>query len=96
MTAEGRIRRCIAVEHDGGLAAVVVPHDPSMADAAAMHDIVRSAVRGMPEYAKPQRFIVLSDEELRGFDLLTANFRPRRSAIRRFVSERHQLLSHSA
>jgi long-subunit acyl-CoA synthetase (AMP-forming) len=96
MTAEGRIRRCIAVEHDGELAAVVVPHDPSMADAAAMHDIVRSAVRRMPDYAKPRRFIVLSDEELRASDLLTANFRPRRSAIRRFVSERHQLLSHSA
>ncbi len=96
MTAEGRIRRCIAVEHDGELAAVVVPHDPPPPDASAMHDVIRSAVSLMPDYAKPRHFIVLSDEELRGLDLLTANWRPRRSELRRFVSERRQLLSHSA
>jgi long-chain acyl-CoA synthetase len=96
MTAEGQIRRCVAVEHEGELAAVVIPRDASMAaDTAIIRELVRHAVRRVPDYAKPRRFLVLSDEELRRFDLLTPNFRPRRSAIHRFVAERHHLLSQS-
>jgi long-chain acyl-CoA synthetase len=95
ITADGRIRRCVAVEHDGDVAAVVVPHDTSVVDSAAVQDLVRLAVRAVPDYAKPRRVLVMSDEDLREFDLLTANLRPRRPAIRRFVSERHDLLSRS-
>ena len=43
------------------------------------------AARDLPDYAKPQRWMVLSEQEFRGLDLLTPNSRPRRSAIHRLV-----------
>jgi long-chain acyl-CoA synthetase len=94
--AEARIHRCVAVEHAGELVAVVVPRDPSAGPSPAISDLVRDAVRAVPDYAKPRRLLVMTEEELHGADLLTANFRPRRAAIRRFVSQCEHRLSQPA
>ena len=51
------------------------------------------AARDLPDYAKPQRWMVLSEQEFRGLDLLTPNFRPRRPAIHRLVAESGASLS---
>jgi long-chain acyl-CoA synthetase len=91
--AEARIRRCIAVEHAGELVAVVVPRDPPADHAPAIGDLVRDAVRAVPDYAKPRRLLVVTEAELHGSDLLTANLRPRRAAIRHFVSQCEHRLS---
>jgi len=91
--AEARIRRCVAVEHAGELVAVVVPREPSTGVPPAVGDLVRGAVRAMPDYAKPRRLLVVTEEELLGSKLLTANFRPRRAAIRRYVSQCEHRLS---
>ena len=91
--AEARIRRCVAVEHAGELVAVVVPGDPSAGLSPDIGDLVRDAVRAVPDYAKPRRLLVLTEEELRASDLLTANFRPRRAAIRHYVAQCEHRLS---
>jgi hypothetical protein len=57
---------------------------------------VRDAIRAVPDYAKPRRLLVVTDEELQEANLLTANFRPRRAAIRRFVSQYEHRLSQPA
>ena len=94
--AEARIRRCVAVEHAGELVAVVVPQAPSASPVSAIGDLVRNAVQAVPDYAKPRRLLVLTEEELNGSDLLTANFRPRRAAIRHYVAQCEHRLSQPA
>jgi long-subunit acyl-CoA synthetase (AMP-forming) len=93
----GRIRRCVVVEHQSELVAVIIPDDASICtDWPAMQDLVEHATRELPEYAKPRRYLAVSDHEVRRLDLFTANSRPRRSAVRRLVSEwRHFLSSQS-
>jgi long-subunit acyl-CoA synthetase (AMP-forming) len=89
-----RIKSCVVVEHQSELVAVVIPADASICtDRPALQDLVEYATRELPDYAKPRRYMALSDQEFRRLDLLTGNFRPRRSAIRRLVSDRSQFLS---
>ena len=89
LTADTRIKRCVVVEHETELVALVVPHDSSLChDVPAMHDLVKWAARELPEYAKPRRYLPMSDLEFRDLDLLTANARPRRSEAKKVVHER--------
>ena len=93
MTADGHIRRCVVVEHERELVALVVPHDSSICgDHPAMHDLVTFAARGLPDYAKPRGYLAMSDREFRDLELLTPNFRPRRLEARRAVLERSHTL----
>jgi long-subunit acyl-CoA synthetase (AMP-forming) len=90
----GRIRRCVVVEHESELVALIIPDDASFcSDWPAMHDLIKHAIRDLPDYAKPRRYLPLSDRDFHCLDLVTANFRPRRTAIRRLVSERSHFLS---
>ena len=66
---------------------------PCVADWPAMQELVRHATREMPDYAKPRRYLAISDREFHRLDLLTANSRPRRGAIRRLVSDWSHFLS---
>lgn len=92
IAADPRIRRCVVVEHRGALAAVMTPVDQS-SSTAALRQILVEACRAAPDYAKPRECLVLTDRELGDLDLLTANGRPRRSAIRRLVAERSGFLA---
>jgi hypothetical protein len=64
----------------------IEPGKEACADRAAPATVIAEALRDLPDYAKPRRCVILSEKELRGLDLVTANGRPRRSEIRRFVS----------
>ncbi len=89
LTTDSRIKRCVVVEHERELVALVIPYDSSLCrDAPAMHDLVKWAARELPEYAKPRRYLPMSDLEFRDLDLLTANARPRRSEAKKVVHER--------
>lgn len=89
LTADTRIKRCVVVEYESDLVALVIPHDSSLCrDEQAMHDLVKRAARELPEYAKPRRYLPMSNLEFRDLDLLTANARPRRSEVKRVVHER--------
>jgi len=92
IAADPRIRRCVVVEHHGALAAVMTPLDQS-SSTAALRQILVDACRSAPDYAKPRECLVLTDRELGDLDLLTANGRPRRSAIRRLVAEGSRFLA---
>jgi long-subunit acyl-CoA synthetase (AMP-forming) len=84
IAADSRIGRCVLVADEGELNAVIVPRD--CAGSAAAANVIAEALHDLPDYAKPRRFVILAEQELRALDLLTANGRPRRSEIRRFVS----------
>jgi long-subunit acyl-CoA synthetase (AMP-forming) len=89
LTTDTRIKRCVVVEHERELVALVIPHDSSLChDAPAMHDLVKWAARELPEYAKPRRYLPMSYLEFRDLDLLTANARPRRSEAKKVVHDR--------
>ena len=89
ITADRRVRRCVIVEHERELAALIIPNDPSLcSDPSAMQDLITFAARELPEYARPRRYIAMSDQEFRRLDLLTPNLRPRRSAITQVVLDR--------
>jgi long-chain acyl-CoA synthetase len=92
--ADRRIKRCILVEQEGELVSVITPVDESItACTPALHQILVHASGAAPEYAKPRRCLVLSDQEVRDLDLVTPLGRPRRSAIRSVVAERRHFLS---
>jgi long-subunit acyl-CoA synthetase (AMP-forming) len=94
VVGDHRIKRCVVVEYESELVAVVIPDDASMCrDWPAMQDLVEHATREVPDYAKPRRYLALSDQEFNRLDLLTSNFRPRRGAIRRLVSDWSHFLS---
>lgn len=89
ISADGRIRRCVVVEYDKELAALIIPNDASLCDdPPAMHDIVTSAARELPDYAKPRRYLTMCDQDFERLDLLTANSRPRRLETRQLVFKR--------
>ena len=54
---------------------------------------VELAMRDVPDYAKPRRYLAISDHEFNRLGLLTANSRPRRAAIRRLLSDWSHFLS---
>jgi len=88
-TSDTRVKRCVIVEHERELVALVVPRESSLCgDYPAMLDLVRFAARELPEYAKPRRYLPMSDLEFRSLDLLTPNARPRRSEAKYVVHER--------
>jgi hypothetical protein len=58
-----------------------------------LRQILTDTPRTAPDYAKPRQCLVLSDQEFGELDLLTANGRPRRSAIRSLVAQRSRLLA---
>jgi len=88
MTTDSGIRHCVVVEHKRELVALIVPHDSSIyKDVSAIRDLITFAARGLPDYAKPRRYLPMSDQEFWGLELLTPNFRPRRSEARRVVFE---------
>jgi long-subunit acyl-CoA synthetase (AMP-forming) len=89
ITADPRVGRCIVVGHDGELVALLVPRDAALGrDVAAIDELVTNAVRGLPDYAKPKRHLVLSEQEFKQHDLMTANARPRRREIAAYVAGR--------
>jgi long-subunit acyl-CoA synthetase (AMP-forming) len=92
-TSDTRVKRCVIVEHERELVALVVPRESWLCgDLPAMLDLVRSATRELPEYAKPRRYLPMSDMEFRSLDLLTPNARPRRSEAKNVVHERSAFL----
>jgi long-subunit acyl-CoA synthetase (AMP-forming) len=94
IAGDRRIKRCVVVEYESELVAIVIPDDASICrDWPAMQELVRHATREVPDYAKPRRYLAISDREFHRLDLLTANFRPRRGAIRRLVSDWSHFLS---
>jgi long-chain acyl-CoA synthetase len=93
ITADSRVGRCVVVAHERELVALIIPTDASVcSDAPAMHNLVTSAARELPDYAKPRRYLAMSDREFRRLDLLTANSRPRRFEIGQVVAQRSQSL----
>jgi long-chain acyl-CoA synthetase len=93
IAVDSRVGRCVVVAHERELVALIIPTDASVcSDAPAMHDLVTSAARELPDYAKPRRYLAMSDQEFRRLDLLTANSRPRRSEVSQIVAERSRLL----
>jgi long-subunit acyl-CoA synthetase (AMP-forming) len=94
IVGDRRIKRCVVVEYESELVAVVIPDDASICrDWPALQDLVEYATRDVPDYAKPRRYLAISDHEFHRLDLLTSNFRPRRGAIRRLVSDWSHFLS---
>jgi long-subunit acyl-CoA synthetase (AMP-forming) len=93
IAADSRVGRCVVVAHERELVALIVPNDASVcSDASAMHSLVTSAARELPDYARPRRYLAMSDQEFRRLDLLTPNARPRRFEIGQVVAERSQSL----
>ncbi len=93
IAADSRVGRCVVVAHERELVALIIPTDSSVCgDSPAMHDLVASAARALPDYAKPRRYLAMSDQEFRRLDLLTANSRPRRSEVSQIVAERSRSL----
>ena len=93
IAADSRVGRCVVVAHERELVALIIPADASVcSDASAMHSLATSAARELPDYAKPRRYLAMSDQEFRRLDLLTANSRPRRSEVSQIVAERSQSL----
>jgi long-subunit acyl-CoA synthetase (AMP-forming) len=93
IAADSRVGRCVVVAHERELVALIIPTDSSVCgDFPAMHDLVASAARALPDYAKPRRYLAMSDQEFRRLDLLTANSRPRRSEVSQIVAERSRSL----
>jgi long-chain acyl-CoA synthetase len=89
-----RIKRCVVVEYHSELVAVVTPDDAAQfADPTAMQHLLNASTRDLPAYARPRRYLALSDEEFYRLDLLTPNSRPRRAAIQHLVSEQAPILS---
>jgi long-chain acyl-CoA synthetase len=87
--ADSRFKRCVVVEYEREIAALVVPADYRLCrDFPAMQEVLASAVRDLPDYAKPRRYLALSDQEFHSLDLMTANLRPRRAEARRLLNER--------
>lgn len=94
IASDGHIRRCVVVEKDGGLVAVIVPTEKSITPSTSkMRDILASASRSAPEYARPHQYLLLAENDLHHLGLLTPNGRPRRSDIRRLVKARSETLS---
>jgi long-subunit acyl-CoA synthetase (AMP-forming) len=92
--SDPRIGRCVVVECQGALTAVITPaNDTITANTAALQQILADSSRHAPDYAKPRQCLVLTNQEFAELGLLTPNGRPRRSAIRSLVAERSRFLS---
>jgi len=93
VAADSRIRHCVVVGYEKELAALIVPNDSSICcDFSAVHDLFTSAARDLPDYAKPRRYLAMSEQEFRHLDLLTGNSKPRRHEIGQVVFERSHSL----
>jgi long-subunit acyl-CoA synthetase (AMP-forming) len=92
------IAHCVIVEHEGQIAALIVPRDPTLStNHFAMHGLVNAACRALPDYARPRRFLAMSETEFRSLNLLAANARPRRSMAKKLMLDRSSaLLTQSA
>ena len=89
LALDERVRRCVVVEHEQELVAVIVPADAALCDdPSAISCLVDGAARELPDYAKPRRYLAMSEQEFRSLDLLTANCRPRRHETRNVVLKR--------
>jgi long-chain acyl-CoA synthetase len=94
IAGDRHIKRCVVVEYRSELVAVITPDDDSLcAVSTATHLLMESSARELPDYARPRRYLALSDQDFFRLDLLTPNSRPRRAAIHRLVSERAAFLS---
>ena len=79
---DSRIERCVVVGHRQELAALIVPENSALCgDHPAILDLMTVVTRELPDYAKPRRYLAMSDQEVRSLDLLTSNQRPRRTEI---------------
>jgi long-subunit acyl-CoA synthetase (AMP-forming) len=94
IASDRRVQRCVVVEHEGVLVAVVTPAASPIGSSSqpALGSVVADATRYAPDYAKPSRCMVVTNQEVFDLDLLTPNGRPRRAAIRRLVGERSRSL----
>lgn len=89
ITMGTQVKRCVVVEHERELVALIVPRDPARcADVRGMHDLVKCASLELPDYARPRRCLIMSDREFRDLDLLTAHARLRRAAVKKLMTER--------
>jgi long-chain acyl-CoA synthetase len=93
IAADSRVSRCVVVAHESELVALIIPTDASVcSNSPAMQSLLASAAGDLPDYAKPRRYLAMSDQEFRRLDLLTANSRPRRSEVSQVVAERSRSL----
>ena len=94
IAADRRIRRCVVVEYQGELVAVITPDDAAYAWIRQQRSTcINASTRNLPTYARPRRYLALRTKSIIRLDLLTPNSRPRRAAIQHFVSEQGPFLS---
>jgi len=93
IVGDRRIKRCVVVEYESELVAVVIPMMLRYVGIAGDAGSRRIRHSRCSDYAKPRRYLAISDHEFHRLDLLTSNFRPRRGAIRRLVSDWSHFLS---
>lgn len=89
LTSDARIKFCVVVPHAQSLAALIVTEGhPSACKPDELKAALISASQALPPYARPQSYVVISEQELFDRDLLSANRRPRRDAIAELISKR--------
>ncbi len=94
ITADVNVLRCVIVENEGDLVAVVVPAQGSIeALRGQVGRVLTNACQSAPDYAKPRQYMTLRETDLHQLGLLTPNGRPRRAKIRSLVKERRRTLA---
>ena len=89
ITADVNVLRCVVVENEGDLVAVVVPAPGSIGGLdGQVGRILANACQAAPDYVKPRQYLTLHETELHQLGLLTPNGRPWRGKIRSLVKER--------
>lgn len=94
IAADESVLRCIIVENEGDLIAVVIPaHGSIDAMRGQVGRVLTNACRSAPDYAKPRQYMTLRETDLHQLGLLTPNGRPRRARIRSLVKAQRRTLA---
>jgi long-chain acyl-CoA synthetase len=88
LATERSVGRCVIVDHDGALVAVLFPERPLAAGPAIFRSLLRDGTQAAPRYARPRKYMIMDGDETRELALLTPDGRPRRSEIRTMVARR--------
>jgi long-subunit acyl-CoA synthetase (AMP-forming) len=87
LTSDPRIRFCVVVPCAQTLGALVVADEPLAGSPNELKAALTSAAQALPSYARPQRYLPISEQELFDRQLFTGNRRPRRDAIAKLLSK---------
>lgn len=86
--ADPRVARCAVVDGGPFPRALLVPrHGPSLGTDCQPDDLVAALCSRAPDYARPRKSVVISEDGLRQRYLITANGRLRRAAIATFLKD---------